>query len=373
VRRRVARPGKGSRILAVSTVVSLAVLVPAAAGAAAGPDQDDAISDAVHWLGENQLDDGGFDGFVPGSGTPDALLALAESAQTESEWSKRPAVERVEAQRSSERRTPLDAAQALARRSEDPAIAARLATLVAQPLGLDTGEDGPFGDLDGRIADGLTDADLPLRDRVDLAVAQLSLGLELPEGVLDGILAEQQSTGGWHAEGDDEAVDLDTTGAVVDLLVLAGVDPEEGPIATAMGFIAGNQAEDGAWAGPDGEPSAIATAGAIRAIRSVGHDPAGVCWRTDLGLDGGSTSAEAALVGLQGEDGAFAGEEPVVATASAVHALSGRWLPRGRASDACGSEGGGLPFEPSLLVLGAIAVVGVGGGVRILRSGATSY
>ena len=34
---------------------------------------------------------------------------------------------------------------------------------------------------------------------------------------------------------------------------------------------------------------------------------------------------------------------------------------------------GGLPFEPSLIVLGAIAVIGVGGGVRIMRSGAAAF
>ena len=63
----------------------------------------------------------------------------------------------------------------------------------------------------------------------------------------------------------------------------------------------------------------------------------------------------------------------MVATAQAVHALSGRWLPRAPAADACTPEGGGLPFEPSLLVVGAIAVVGVGGGVRILRSAPGAY
>ncbi|HYF47609.1 MAG TPA: hypothetical protein VD926_15445 [Acidimicrobiales bacterium] len=221
------------------------------------------------------------------------------------------------------------------------------------------------------MSEGLEADDLALRDRIDLALAQLSNGGELPEGVLDEVLSAQQSDGGWNAEGDPEAeaVDLDTTGAAVDLMVLAGMSTEDDPLEAALGFVAGSQAEDGTWPGPEGESSAIATAGAIRAIRAVGHDPAGTCWQTDLGHEAGSTTPEAALIGLQAEGGQFAGEEPVLATAAAVHALSGRWLPRGRADDACALDEGGLPFEPSLLVLGAIAVVGVGGGVRILRSG----
>jgi len=364
---------------ALSTVAALVVasttaLLPATAGAEAA-DRNEALGAAVDWLGANQLPNGGFDGFVPGSGTPDALLALAESAQTGSEWGNRAAVERVEAQVSDDDRTPLDAARRLARESDDPAVAARLVTMVALPLGLDTEESGPFGDLLGSVAEGLEADDVSLRDRIDLALAQLSVGGELPEGVLDGILSAQQSDGGWNAEGDADAetVDVETTGAAVDLLVLAGMSPGDGPLATALGFLAGTQAEDGTWPGPDGEPSAIATAGAIRAIRAVGHDPAGTCWRTEMGREPGGATAEVGLLGLQGNRGQFVGEEPVLATASAVHALSGRWLPRGRAADACAPDDGGLPFEPSLLVLGAIAVVGVGGGVRILRSSPGGY
>ena len=188
---------------------------------------------------------------------------------------------------------------------------------------------------------------------------------------MDTVLGAQQPDGGWNAEGDPEAeaVDLVTTGAAVDLLVLAGVSPEDGPLVAAQRFVAATQTEDGAWPDVEGEPSALATAGAIRAIRAVGHDPAGTCWQTQLELPAqSSTSPEAALVAFQEDDGRFAGEDQAVSTSRAVHALSGSWLPRGRAAEACTPESGGLPFEPSLLVLGAIAVVCVGGGLRILRS-----
>ena len=285
----------------------LAVGLPAAAAAAAVARDgevettEEAITAAIRWLGRQQRDDGGFDGFVPGAATPDALLALAESAQTETEWGNRPAVERVESHVSDEDNTPLDAARRLARRIEDPVLAARLVTMVVLPLGLDSGEDGPLGDLSGLIVEGASDEDVALADRIDMASALLSLGLELPEGTLDAVLAAQQGSGGWNAEGDPEAesVDLATTGAAVDLLTFAGMSPEEPALLAAVRYVDGTQAEDGHWNDVDGEPSALATAGAVRAIRAVGHDPSGSCWQTELELDASSTNAEAALVALQ--------------------------------------------------------------------------
>ena len=363
--------------MAAFAAIVVAVLLPAAAAFAAAEDDaearttDEAVTAATRWLVRQQRAEGGFDGFVPGAATPDGLLALAESAQTEAEWDNRAAVERVESVESEDGKTPLDAARLLARRVEDPALAARLITMVLLPLGLDASEEGPLGDPSGLVVDGLADEDLPFDERIELAIALLSLGTELPEGTVDTVLGAQQPDGGWNADGDPEAeaVDLATTGAAVDLLVLAGVSPEDGPLVAAHRFVAATQTEDGAWPDVEGEPSALATAGAIRAIRAVGHDPAGTCWQTELELPAqSSTSPEAALVAFQEDDGRFAGEDQAVSTSQAVHALSGSWLPRGRAAEACTPESGGLPFEPSLLVLGAIVVVGVGGGVRILRS-----
>lgn len=367
------------RALASLAATGLVALVPVAAAGAAedeGPTPDESVVAAVRWLGRQQRADGGFDGFLPGAATPDALLALAESAQTEDTWGTRPAAERVDHTLSEDDRTPLDAARRLARRDVDPVVAAALVNRVALPLGLDAGDDGPFGDVLDRVTEGVVDEDEPFADRVEMAVALLAAGVALPDGVLDTVLGAQQASGGWGADGDpeSEAVDLATTGAAVDLLVLAGVGAEEPPLVNALRFVGGTQARSGAWPGVDDELSAVATAGAIRAIRAVGQDPEATCWQTDLGLPEKNLTASEALVALQDDDGRFGGEDPVVATSEAVHALTGAWLPQGRAPFACGvDEGRQLPFEPSLLVLGAIAVVGVGGGLRILRSAPAAY
>jgi hypothetical protein len=354
--------------------------MPAAAAAGAqgedeAPTADDAVALAVRWLERQQYDDGGFDGFGAAVATPEAVLAFAESAQTEATWSNRAALERIDQVESAEGQTPLDAARRLARGNEDPALAARLVDRVALPLGLDAAEDGPFGDSLDLVAEGVVDEDLPLLDRIEMGVSLLSAGVELPEGVLDAVAGAQQQGGGWSVEGDAEGdVDLRTTGAAVDLLVLAGNAPDSPPVAAAVRAVAGAQARNGAWPGADGEVSPAATAGAIRAIRAVGQDPASSCWQTDLGLAATSMTATDALIALQADDGHFGAEDSTVATSEAVHALSGRWLPRGRATQSCGpSEGRSFPVDPALVVLGAIAVVGVGGGVRILRSAPSSF
>ena len=366
-------------MVAAATVALLALGVPVAAAFAAADDEpaatrDEAVAAAVVWLARQQRPDGGFDGFIAGGGTPDTILALAESAQSEPSWGNRPALERIESEVSDDGHTPFDAARRLARRVDDPAVTARLISRVALPVGLEVSDDGPFGDLTGAATDGLADDDLSLDTRVELAIALVAAGVALPEGTIETILAAQQPDGGWNAEGDPDAevVDLAMTGAAVDLLVLTGTDPDSGAVAAAMAFIGSSRDRRGTWADAGGDPSPVATAGAIRAIRAVGHDPAGACWATDLGLGAGAPSPVTALIELQGDDGSFGGEDPVRVTSEAVHALSGRWLPLGRATDACPPETGGLPFEPSLIVLGVIAVVGVGGGVRIMRTGAAS-
>jgi hypothetical protein len=361
-------------LLAALAATALVGLGPGAAALAAQEDDDgvtpdEAVTAAERWLGRQQQADGGFDGFLAGAGTPDTILALAESAQTESAWGNRPALERVESEVSAADHTPLDAARQIARRVNQPQVTARLITRVALPVGLEAGDEGPLGDLTGSASDWLEDDDTAFDARVELAIALVAVGAELPEGLVDEILAAQQANGGWNADGDADSVDLVTTGAVVDLLVLVGADTASGAIPAAMAFVGETRARNGAWPDPDGESSAVATAGAIRAIRADGHDPAGSCWLTEVGVEADATAPVAALIALQNDDGSFSGDNPVRATSDAVHALSGRWLPLGRASDACAPESGGLPFAPSLIVLVLIVVVGVGGGVRIMRGG----
>jgi hypothetical protein len=371
------------RLLTLVLATALVLVLPASARAAdedeapdtrEQADPDELIAGTIRWLGRQQVADGGFDGAIAGGGTPDAILALAESAQTGTVWSNRAAFERVDAEVSRDGATPLDAVRRLARANDEPAVAARLITRVALPLGLEPSGEGPLGDLVTPVTEGLHDDDVLFGDRVELAIALLSAGAALPEGTIEGVLATQQDNGGWNGLGDadGDVVDLRTTGAVVDLLVLSGTSPDHEAVQSALSFVASAQDRQGTWPDREGEPSTVATAGAIRAIRALGHDPASTCWQTSVGADAAEQDPLGALATFQTDDGGFRGADPVPEASEAVHALSGRWLPRGRAPTAClPEEEGLLPFAPSLLVLGAILLVCVGGGVRILRAPAS--
>ncbi len=352
MRRRVAA------VLALTAVVLLAAAVPA--GARARDPQARSVATAARWIGDQQDPDGGFPGGEVA--TPEAILALAESAQTSDEWSGREGFERVEEQVGADGDTPIDAARRLARRTDDPGVVARLLLMVAQPLGTETGADGPFGDLVERVARLAADPGTDFDDHVLLTAALLSVGVTPPEGGVERILAAQQPDGGWNATGDPEAatVDLATTGWAVETLVQAGNDPATGPVAAALSFVGSTRLPRGAWPDEAGDRSAVATAGAVLALRAAGYDPATTCWPGS-----GSTAPLESLRDLQAEDGSF-GDVP--ATAAAVHALSGTWLPRVVGGDPCAPAESGFPVDPTLVVLVLIAAVGVGGGIRIMRS-----
>jgi hypothetical protein len=243
---------------------------------------------------------------------------------------------------------------------------------VAVPLALDTTE-GPLGDLTAQVDRALGRDDLRFPDWLELGRAQLDLGGTLPEGMVDEVLAAQQANGGWDDEGDPdgERPDLRTTAIAVDLLVRAGVDPAGQQLESALELVGESQGDDG-WAVRGNRADPLATAAAVTIIRALGFDPAGPCWQVHLGIEPTDATAEDHLVALQDEDGSFAGDHPVLTTSEAVHALSGRWLPRGRAADRCSAPTEQQSFPISLVVLGAIAVIGVGGGIRILRGGGQS-
>src|SRR4029453_15064639 len=132
-------------LVAAGAVVGLTPCSIALADDDDAPTPDEAVAAAVPWVSDQQQRDGGFDRSLPGAETPDAVLALAESVQTEAEWSTRDAVHRVDGQTTPSGRTPLDAVSRAG--TDAPGTLARVVTRVALPLGLDPGDEGPLGDL----------------------------------------------------------------------------------------------------------------------------------------------------------------------------------------------------------------------------------
>jgi len=344
----------------VFAALALALLPLAPAGAAAAPPAFD-VGAAVSFLAANQQPDGGFEtaGF-PGFETPDAVLAIAESAQAGPSWSTAAARQAVAAT-VRDGRTPLDYLDDLAEATTSPGQAAKLVVLVAAPLGYDPAAFDPQGDgaadlvagMDaGANADGSFGPPAAFNATLYAALAHHLVGRGVPAATRDAILAAQQANGGWGFAGDPagEDVDVDTTGLALQALAAAGVDPFAEPVRRAVAFLAANRLPSGGWAA-FGSEDPNATALAILGLTAAGRD-VGTCW----------SAAPAALAARQGPDGRVASPNDAFgvntfATSQAVQALTRRWLPVVRAPAWCAdagyrlaaSDGGVLAFGSPFL------------------------
>lgn len=333
---------------------ALAVLVAIAAPAVAVDDASLATSaKATDWIVTQQQADGGFEvaGF-PGFETPDAVLALAEQAQSGPTWDTGAALARVQSVANAGAKSPLDALDDLA----DGAFgvvkagqAAKLVVLVTAPLGLDAAAFDPQGDgaanlvalMDaGALAGGSYGAGA-LNATLYAALAQQLIGRTVPADTLAFIRNAQQANGAWDFSGDPSGTsdDLDTTALAVQALIASGTGPSDPAISKALTFLAAKQNADGSWSA-FGAPDPNATSTAMLALVAAGIDASNPCWR-DIRVPAklGTTYASPAgsLRAKQAADGHVASPNDAFgvttfATAQTVQALLGRWLPIDRAA-----------------------------------------
>ena len=373
-------------VLAIAGAPAVAIPGQQATPAADGDDDDvvtPAVEAGVDFLLEHQEDDGGFG--AASQATPDAVSALAQQAQTGDEWSAREAIDAVSAAETAGGATPLDALDALAQQDPSPQVAADLISRAVVAMGLDPENFDPRGNGDpvdlvhivaaARRDDGSYGTTL---DTAEAVLALVQADKPVNEATVELLETTQEQNGGWLVEGIDgnDAIDVRTTGAVVQALVAAGA-PVTGdvPVAAAIAFLARNQNDDGGWpATRDGESQSEATAAAMGAIRAAGYDPVVDCWRTAYGApDTSSTYASpaTAIADAQAVDGSLQPAlDPAQTTAVGIQGMLGRWLPTTRAETVTcgGTDDGGFPIPPSLIVIGVIALVLVAGAVRIIRT-----
>jgi len=207
----------------------------------------DAAADAVAWLETRQQSDGGFEvaGF-PGFETSDAVLAVAEAAQTQYVWSTTEAEQAVRGVTAAGGDDPLDALDAFAEGGLSAGQAAKLVVLVAAPLGLDPAafdpaRDGSPVDLEAAVAAGvLPDGSYGagvLNATLYAALAERLTAGSVPAITLAYVRSAQEASGGWDFAGDPTGADadVDTTGLAVQVLascalrtyasVIAGTEP----------------------------------------------------------------------------------------------------------------------------------------------------
>jgi hypothetical protein len=336
--------------LSIAALAALAVPTGAGAESPSSPTSTDAIA----WLLAQQESDGGFEiSNFQGFETPDAILAIAEGAQTTSTWSTTEAFNAVSNTKyNGNGDTPLDAIDDWIAKpgGVNPGEAAKIIVLVAAPLGLDPTDFGAGNtDLAKIVYPSGCGAAPDTANIFFNEVILVALGGDVLCGtpdadVLAQILAGQRSDGGWNFLGspDDQPFpadsDVDTTTSALVALLAGGAAWNDSAVLDGLQFLSDQyEPTTGAFKG-FGFDDPNATATSMFAITAAGFDPSSSCWRVTVDP---STAAEqyldpaGYLRSLQDQDGEIVGPIPnTFATTQSVEALLLSWWPRTRATGA---------------------------------------
>ena len=334
--------------------LSFAAFASLGVAGAADPASTTAAAKAVDWLKTQQKPDGGFEvaGF-PGFETPDAILAIAESAQTGSSWSTATALTAVQSVHAGGGAgpTPLDAIDTFAHGALNQGQAAKLTLLVASPLGLDPTSFHPGAGAPVNLLTTLDPAGCA-GNPANYGLFNATLYGTIAKKVLCGaanpaalatVRAAQRSDGGWNFLGDQSSTDsdTDTTSLAVQALVAGGAAWNDSAVSKALGYFAAQHQADGAWQafGAD-DPNSTAVANI--AVTATGFDVTSSCWR-DTAVPSAKGSAYgdpvAWIRSQQQADGRIASPNDgfgvnTFATSQSVEGLLRSWLPVARASGA---------------------------------------
>ena len=271
--------------------------------------------------------------------TTEAVLAIAEAAQTGTSWSTSEAMDAVAATQNPQGQNPLAFLDLVKGFAATPGQAAKYVVLVGAPLGQDTAAlAATIGDPN---PDGSFDSDLFFNNTLMAALAKKVLTGSVPASTVAYIESKQQAAGSWAYDATETTdPDIDTTGLAVQALIAGGV-PQDDPVIThALAWIAAQQNADGTWSFVlGGDESAESTSRAVLAVAAAGYDPNSRCWRDTVyaaGVGQPFVGADEALVSLAHPDGSIAGPNvysSAYATGQAVQGLERSWLPVARATD----------------------------------------
>lgn len=246
-----------------------------------------AAKKATAWLDGKQQPDGGFElaGF-PGFETPDAVLAIAENAQTTASWDNAQALAAVKAVKRNGH-SGLHALDDLADAGLDAGQAAKLVVLDTEPLGLSATAFNPDGDAESvNLRAIITAGAQPngsygaFNATLYAAIALRLLTGSVPANTLAYIRAAQQANGGWSFSGlpNGTDLDIDTTGLAIQALVAAKVAQKDADLRQGLAFLAAQHKASGAWQA-FGSDDPNSTSVATFAITAAGFDPTKACWR----------------------------------------------------------------------------------------------
>jgi hypothetical protein len=321
---------------------------------AADPRSASVASKAIAFVATQQRDDGGFgsgeDGF-PGFETPDAVLAIAESAQTDLDYDPAAALRAVRAIRKNGR-DGLGYLDDLVDGGTDAGKAAQL-IVVAKAVGLDPAKFDPDGDGAADLVAQVDAARKPdgsygpfFGSTAQAVLAFVAIGREVSADTIAALQRAQQPSGGYDFSGDPTASgdDVDTTSRVVQALAAAGVAPSDPSIAKAITRLAQLQNADGSWSA-FGSPDPNSTAEAILAVEAAGFSVLTDCWRVVHAVSKANGLPDDFLRKAQAADGRIASPNDdfgvnTFATTQSVEALLRNIQPVRRAArQACPTTG----------------------------------
>jgi hypothetical protein len=242
---------------------------------------------ATQWLVKQQQADGGFEvaGFA-GFETPDAILAIAENAQQQANWSAPQALAAVQAVKKNGH-DPLHNIDDFVDGTIGAGQAAKIIVLVAKPLNRSVTSFDPDGDGAKNLIAAVNAGAQPngsygsLNDTLFAAMAKKLVNGSVPANTVAFIRAAQQPFGGWDFSGNPSApsVDVDTTGIAVAALAAAGVPGNDADLRQGLRFLANVQHSNGAFPDFAGNDNPNSTASALFGIVGAGFDPTSACWR----------------------------------------------------------------------------------------------
>jgi LPXTG-motif cell wall-anchored protein len=306
-----------------------------------------AIAKGLTWLKSQQLADGGFEvAGSPGFETPDAVLAIAEAAQTGAAWSKPAALAAVRAV-TKNNKSPLDALDTFADSGIDAGKAAKLIVLAVTPLGLDphhfdpANNGGSGSDLVALLGSPAANGSFgAFNATLYGALAHHLVNATVPAATTTLIRDAQQANGGWGFSGDKTKsdIDVDTTSLAIGALVASGAPTSDPAVQRALTMLATNQNADGSWTTFGAHDPNSTALGAI-GIVTAGYDPTTSCWRDTFARSRTGTayvSPDAFLISQQGADGRVKSPNDsfgvnTFPTTQAIEGLTRSWLPVVRA------------------------------------------
>ncbi|MET0895515.1 MAG: hypothetical protein ABWY80_06665 [Acidimicrobiia bacterium] len=281
--------------------------------------------------------------------TYDAVLAVAEQAQTSSTWSTSQALTAVTNFTNGAGQNPLAFMDLMADNLVTPGEAAKTLVLFAAPLGMSFTAYNPSGDgdtvnLTSLIGlpgpDGAYAPDFAFNDTLYAALATKIITGAVAPTTVAYTKAGQKTDGSWsydHDSGTTTDADIDTTGLALMALLASGLTADDPAVQLGLHYLADQQTAGGSWEF-FGSASTESSSRAMLAIAAAGFDVNSVCWRDTVAPELTGTTfvgADAAMEGFANLDGSIAAPgafNVTYSTAQSVEGLQRSWLPITRAA-----------------------------------------